>query len=90
MGQMPPPKYFLPSSPYGSSPAINALNPTQPAAQNPQVPLLPPNFQDPGTMAQSMNPANMNGLPPGAGGAGGNPFMGRGGQNQMFGRGLFG
>ncbi len=52
MGQVPP-KYFLPSSPYGSSPASKALSPTQPGAVNPQTPLLPPNFSDPGTMAQA-------------------------------------
>lgn len=45
MGQVPP-KYFLPSSPYGSSSAANTVNQAQPAAQNPQQPLLPPNFQN--------------------------------------------
>jgi hypothetical protein len=49
VGQIPN-KYFLPSSPYGASPAASALNPSQPAAQNPQTPLLPPNFNDPGTI----------------------------------------
>lgn len=57
MGQTPP-KYFLPSAPYGSSPASNTLNPTQQAAQNPQTPLLPPNFTDPGTMTQSATNAS--------------------------------
>jgi hypothetical protein len=87
MGQGVPPKYFLPSAPYGASEAANALNPTQPGAQNPQTPLLPPNFFDPGKMttsqaAQGMNPANQ----------GGNPFMpsGRSSTNNMFMRGLFG
>jgi len=63
MGQTPP-KYFLPSSPYGSSPAINAVNPSQPAAMNPQSPLLPPAFSDPGTMGanptQAMQPKTSN------------------------------
>jgi hypothetical protein len=49
MGQTPA-KYFLPSAPYGASPAANALSPTQPAATNPQTPLLPPNFQSGGTL----------------------------------------
>jgi hypothetical protein len=75
MGQTPP-KYFLPSAPYGASEGANALNPVQPGAVNPQTPLLPPNFQDPGTMttanaAQMFNPANMGGGP-----RGGNPFSG--------------
>jgi len=45
MGQTPP-KYFLPATPYGSSgaAATNTVNPAQPTAQNPQLPLLPPNF----------------------------------------------
>ena len=55
MGQVPP-KYFMPSAPYGASPATNVVNPTQPGARNPQTPLLPPNFQDPGAM-QSATPA---------------------------------
>ncbi len=53
MGQVPP-KFMMPSTPYGSSQAANTLNPTMPAAQNPQMPLLPPNFTDPGTI----NPIN--------------------------------
>jgi hypothetical protein len=48
MGQVPP-KYMLPSAPYGQSSAVNALNTVQPAPVNPQTPLLPPNFNDPGT-----------------------------------------
>ena len=48
MGQVPP-KYMLPSAPYGQSDAINAVNAVQPQAINPQTPLLPPNFTDPGT-----------------------------------------
>jgi hypothetical protein len=59
MGQVPP-KYFLPSSPYGSSPAANALNPNQPAAQNAQTPLLPPNWTDPGTLPTIQNTAPTN------------------------------
>lgn len=55
MGQVPP-KYFLPSSPYGSSPAANVLNPVQPAAQNPQTPMLPPTFSDPGPMQKAAAP----------------------------------
>src|ERR1700757_1313488 len=51
LGQVPS-KYFLPSAPYGSSEAANALTPSVPAAFNPQTPLLPPNFTDPGTMQQ--------------------------------------
>lgn len=48
MGQTPS-KYLLPSAPYGSSQAVNTTNPVQPLASNPQTPLTPPNFQDPGT-----------------------------------------
>ena len=51
MGQVPA-KYFLPSAPYGASPAANTLNPVQSAAVNPQTPLLSSNFYDPGTMSQ--------------------------------------
>jgi hypothetical protein len=47
MGQVPP-KYFPPSAPYGSSDATNSLQAVQPMAINPQTPLLPPNFTDPG------------------------------------------
>lgn len=76
MGQVPA-KYMLPSSPYGSSPAANVLNPTQPAAMNPQTPLLPPNFQSGGQatgqlagqtqLPGAMAPASgMPGLPGGA------------------------
>jgi hypothetical protein len=49
MGQVPP-KYMMPSAPYGASQAANTLNPVQQAATNPQVPLLPPNYTDPGTL----------------------------------------
>lgn len=52
MGQVPP-KYFLPSAPYGSSDAANALNPAQKNATNPQQPLLPPNF---GQQQMNTNP----------------------------------
>ena len=55
MGQVPP-TYMLPSAPYGQSDAVNAVNAVQPAAQNPQTPLLPPNFTDPGTTIQGANP----------------------------------
>jgi hypothetical protein len=86
MGQVPS-KYFLPSAPYGSSEAANALNPVQPGAANPQTPLLPPNFQDPGTMKTSLQA-------PTQAATGGNPFGGnsvnRNPFSQMFGRGLFG
>lgn len=63
MGQTPP-KYFLPSSPYGASPGANTVNPTQPGAMNPQQPLLPPNFQDPGTMQQQIAPTTGQGAMP--------------------------
>lgn len=53
MGQVNP-KYFMPSSPFGASPAANALNPSQPGAANPQVPLIPTNFSDPGTMQNQL------------------------------------
>lgn len=55
MGQVSP-KYFLPSSPYGASPAASALNPVQQGAVNPQIPLLPASFSDPGTMQAQQNP----------------------------------
>lgn len=51
MGQTPA-KYFPPPAPYGSSMASNTVNPVSPGAQNPQTPLLPPNFLDPGKSAQ--------------------------------------
>lgn len=57
MGQVPP-KYMLPAAPYGSSQAANAINKVQPAAVNPQQPLLPPNFTDPGTMSNPVKTAN--------------------------------
>jgi hypothetical protein len=69
MGQVNP-KYFLPSSPYGASPAANALSPVQQGAANPQQMLLPPNFTDPGTMQTPQNPFA---APP----AQRNPFQGR-------------
>ena len=53
---MVPPKYLLPSAPYGQSDAVNAVNAVQPQAINPQTPLLPPNFTDPGTQAQTSSP----------------------------------
>lgn len=89
MGQIPA-KSFLPPVPYGASQGVNALNPSQPAAQNPQTPLLPPNFTDPGTM---MSGATQSAA---TGGTGSNPFGGGGGGpvkspfSQMFGKGLFG
>src|SRR5438105_4961454 len=46
-----PAKYMLPSVPYGTSEGIASLSQARPAAQNPQTPLLPPNFQDPGSSA---------------------------------------
>src|SRR5690348_4317696 len=56
MGQTPP-KYFLNQAPAGSSSSSNVLNPVQPQAVNPQTPLLPPGFSDPGTAtAQQLNP----------------------------------
>ncbi|MBV9179871.1 MAG: hypothetical protein JO356_01050 [Acidobacteria bacterium] len=66
MGQVPP-KYMLPSAPYGSSDAANSVNAVQPQAVNPQTPLLPPNFQDSGQM-QQQNPTPQ---------AGQNPFSQR-------------
>ncbi len=56
MGQVPP-KYFMPSAPYGSSDATNTVNQANPAAQNPQTPLLPPNFTDPGKQTSQAAPA---------------------------------
>lgn len=53
MGQVPP-KYMYPSAPYGGSQATNTLNSAQPIPANPQTPLLPPNFTDPGAMAQGV------------------------------------
>lgn len=43
---------MTPSAPFGSSDAINSLNSAQPIAPNPQQPLLPPGFTDPGTTIQ--------------------------------------
>lgn len=57
MGQVPP-KYFLPSAPYGASEAVNALSPVQPAATNPQQPLLPPNFGQQPMAPNQQNPFN--------------------------------
>lgn len=48
MGQVPA-KYMMPSSPYGGSQAANVLNAAQPPGINPQTPLLPTTFTDPGT-----------------------------------------
>src|SRR5690348_466659 len=56
MGQTPP-KYFLPQAPAGSSSSSNVLNPVQPQAVNPQTPLLPPSFFDPGTMQAPASPS---------------------------------
>lgn len=47
---------MLPSAPYGQSDAVNAVNAVQPQAVNLQTPLLPPNFQDPGTKVTGSNP----------------------------------
>ncbi len=57
MGQTP--KYFMPSTPYGSSPAANSLIPTQPGATNPQQPQAPQLPQQPSQTPltpQSLNP----------------------------------
>lgn len=63
MGSIPA-KYFLPSAPYGSSDTANALNSVQPGATNPQMPLLPPNFTDPGKMLAARQPLPLgNGQP---------------------------
>ncbi len=51
MGQIPA-KYMTPSAPFGTSDAINSLNAAQPIAPNPQQPLLPPGFIDPGATIQ--------------------------------------
>lgn len=60
MGQVPA-KYMLPSAPYGQSDAANSVNAVQPAAVNPQTPLLPPNFTNPGISATPQaNPFSMN------------------------------
>lgn len=59
MGSSVPPKYFLPQTPMGASQATNTVNPVQPLAQNPQVPLLPPTF---GQQVQTpINPFRPNG-----------------------------
>jgi hypothetical protein len=50
MGSSVPPKYMLPSAPYGASQAANTLNPAQQSQPNPQLPLLPSTFVDPGTI----------------------------------------
>lgn len=47
MGQVGP-KYFMPSAPQGASPASNVVNPVQAPPVNPQTPLLPTGFTDPG------------------------------------------
>jgi|SRR5580704_850893 hypothetical protein len=73
-----PAKYFLPSAPYGASPAANALNPTQPAATNPQTPLLPPNFQSGGNVASGTTPS---GAPNPTAAGTGNPFSPAGANN---------
>lgn len=83
IGQVPA-KGFLPSAPYGASPAANVLNPSQPAAQNPQTPLLPPSFTDPGRMLPQQSTQPIGGNPLGVGGE--NPFYGRGGGNPQRGR----
>lgn len=57
MGQVPP-KYLMPSAPYGQSDAANAVNSVQPAAINPQTPLLPPNFTDPGAQSNPLTGGN--------------------------------
>lgn len=88
MGQIPA-KGFLPSAPYGASPAANAVNPVQPAAMNPQTPLLPPNFTDPGKQVAAPVASALNPTAAGSPTAPKNPFGG-GGMGQMFGRGLFG
>jgi hypothetical protein len=80
---------FSPSAPYGSSEAVNALNPSQPGAVNPQQSLLPPNFQSAGSMS-NQTPALAGSAAGAAGGLGGaqpNPF-GTGQANRL--RGLFG
>ena len=71
MGQVPP-KWFLAPAPYGSSEAATPVNPVQPAAVSPQMPMLPPNFQDPGTMAQGTTSQLFN-TPLTGGGGGYNP-----------------
>ena len=56
MGQSVPPKYFLPQTPVGASQATNTVNPVQPTVQNPQVPLLPPNFGQQSSYQATQNP----------------------------------
>lgn len=56
MGQVPA-KWFYPPTPYGNSTAAAVVNPSQPAAVNPQTPLLPPNFQNTPTMAAQTSQA---------------------------------
>lgn len=93
MGQVPP-KYMMPSAPYGQSDAVNAVNAVQPAAINPQTPLLPPNFTDPGTQASQTSSTPLTSSSSGSlGQASKNPFamnpMKLGGAPQLY-RNLFG
>jgi len=91
MGQVPA-KFMLPSAPYGSSEGANVLNPVQPGASNPQTPLLPPNFQDPGTMPSStplQQPAQQ-GLQRSLFGGQQQPQLGQQNYSQLFKRSLFG
>ena len=83
-----PPKFFLPSAPYGASPAANALNPSQSAAINPQQSLLPPNFQSGGTLPGS-TPAASNPLSTSSPAPLGNNQNGFFGSNPIL-KGLFG
>jgi len=57
MGQVPP-KYIMPSAPYGQSDAVNAVNAVQPQALNPQTPLLPPNFSGAGQLPNPVQGSN--------------------------------
>lgn len=59
MGQVPA-KYFMPPAPQGASAASNVVNPVQAPPINPQTPLLPSGFTDPGaTVIGKASPAGL-------------------------------
>jgi hypothetical protein len=70
MGQVPA-KYFYPPAPYGSSLASNTVNQVNPAARNPQTPLLPTGFTDPGTTISGSQAASASTTPGPYGSSGG-------------------
>lgn len=83
MGQVPA-KYLTPSAPFGSSDAINSLNAAKPMQANPQQPLLPPGFTDPGTTVGGGAAAGSAGTGAAAGGSLSQQY------GNLFGRGYFG